>query len=253
MANLEGVFTVCLAMLIVVVGLGLGADSTYDDFKQALQRPRAVCIGFSSQYGFMPLLSFAMARASKTSEFTQIGMILLGCAPGGTSSNLFTLWSKGDVPLSITMSFLSTLAAFFMLPLCVFVYIYSLSDVNVTMPWTQIMVSCLLIALPTAIGVAVRRYNTTFQVGGKFIWQWMHDATTVIGAMFIGGALIFGFLMYWDKVTAAPWQFGPSRSAWSPLAPSLGTTAQRPSGCRAGSSAPSPSSAACRTRPSPSP
>jgi len=56
-----------------------------------------------------------------------------------------------------------------MLPLCVFVYIYSLSDVNVTMPWTQIMVSCLLIALPTAIGVAVRRYNPKLQVGGKFI------------------------------------------------------------------------------------
>lgn len=157
--DLESLFTACLALLIVVVGVGLGADSTVEDFQSSLKRPGACLCGLASQYVFMPFLAFIMARASGANEMTQIGIILTGCAPGGTTSNLLTLWSKGDVALSITMSFVSTAVAFFMLPLMVLIYIEALSDVSVVTPWIQIFVSCLLIALPTVVGLSVRRYR----------------------------------------------------------------------------------------------
>jgi predicted Na+-dependent transporter len=107
-------FGLLAMLLIIVIGLGLGATTTKDDFKKALSKPKAVGIGFSSQYIFMPMLAFTLAHIFSLKEAFAIGVILTGSSPGGTTSNIFTYWSKGDVALSITMSFFSNLAAFFM-------------------------------------------------------------------------------------------------------------------------------------------
>ena len=217
------VFTACLGLLIVVVGLGLGADSTVADFRAALARPQAVYCGLLSQYCFMPLCSWLMARASGASVYTQIGMILVGSAPGGTTSNLFTLWAKGDVPLSITMSFFSTLAAFFMLPALVFVYIDTLSESDdIRIPWSQIIVSCFLIALPTTLGLVTRRHNTKTKVCGRFIWEWMHKATSMFGGAFVVGAAVVGCILYGDELLSAGWKLWFFALLFEPLGAAFG-------------------------------
>merc|ERR1711871_1105450 len=115
---------------------------------------------------------------------------------------------KGDVALSITMSLLSTIAAFFMMPLWIYILVVVAFDSGADIPWLNIVVSLLLIIIPTIIGLATRYYNTEFKIAGKFIWQWIELATTVFGVIFLIAALVFSIVIYDDIFAATPW------SAW---------------------------------------
>jgi BASS family bile acid:Na+ symporter len=206
MSSYDELFTLLLLAVIIVVGLGLGADSTMEDFKSAFKMPKAVLCGFACQYGFMPLCAFAFVNLANIPEYAAIGVILTGASPGGTTSNLFTHWSHGDVPLSITMSFCSTLAAMFMLPLLVLLYIEALSEANVKIPWGNIIISTLVIALPTALGLWVRRSNTTWKFREKFLWEWLKASASGFGAFFVVAALVSGFILHWNKIITASWE-----------------------------------------------
>jgi len=106
----EGIFTAMSLVFIFIVGLGLGATTTVPDFQHAYKKPKAVCTGFASQYLFMPLFAFLMCKIFSVKDHIAVGVVLIGASPGGATSNIFTYWSLGDVALSITMSFLSTVA-----------------------------------------------------------------------------------------------------------------------------------------------
>ena len=181
--------------------------------------------GLASQYGFMPALAFAVAKAVGANEYTAIGIILTGASPGGTTSNLFTLWAKGDVPLSITMSFFSTLAAFFMLPLLIVIYIKALSKESIAIPWSNIIVSCLLIALPTALGLLVRRMNTTRKICGKYYWEWLRSATNACGCFFVLGALVVSIILNGKKLAGASWKLWIFALVMEPLGATFGYAA----------------------------
>lgn len=75
-------------------------------------------IGWISQFGFMPLFAYAVARAFEYDTMLAIGFIICGCAPGGSTSNLLTSLVHGNVALSMAMSAASTLCASFMVSLC---------------------------------------------------------------------------------------------------------------------------------------
>jgi bile acid transporter len=202
--------------VIIVLGLGLGATTTVDDFRVALSTPKPVCIGFASQYLFMPLVAFALAHIFSMREEYAVGIILTGSSPGGTTSNIFTYWSKGNVALSITMSFFSNVAAFGMLPLLVFVLIKTAYNADILIPWGGIFISLCLIIFPCLIGLSVRHYNTETKVGGKFIWQWMEKMTTIVGIIFFVSTLVVGLVVYFDKISKAPASLWISAIAMEP-------------------------------------
>mmetsp|Transcript_1757 Transcript_1757/g.2755 ORF Transcript_1757/g.2755 Transcript_1757/m.2755 type:complete len:343 (+) Transcript_1757:68-1096(+) len=197
-------FSVFALLLIIVIGLGLGATTTADDFKSALRKPKAVIIGFASQYIFMPLVAFALSHIFNMREEYAIGLILTGASPGGTTSNIFTYWSKGNVALSITMSFFSNVAAFGMLPFLIFVLIKTAYNSSIVIPWGNIFTSLVLIIVPCLIGLSVRHYNKSYKLFGKFLWEWMEKLTTIFGVLFFVGALVFGLITYYADMASAP-------------------------------------------------
>ena len=197
-------FSYAALVVIIVLGLGLGATTTTDDFKKALSTPKPVCIGFASQYVFMPLVAFCLSHIFNMKEAFAVGVILTGSSPGGTTSNIFTYWSKGNVALSITMSFFSNLAAFAMLPFLIFILIKTAYSADIKIPWGSIFVSLCLIIFPCLFGLTVRHTNTEFKLCGKFIWQWMEILTTVFGIIFFVGALVLGLVAYYDDIANAP-------------------------------------------------
>jgi BASS family bile acid:Na+ symporter len=99
-----------LALMIFVIMLGMGASLTPRDFLLALKRPYGLAIGVISQYGFMPLIGFIMAIALALPEPIAIGLLIMSCMPGGTTSNIFTYFSKGNLALSVLMTVTSTVA-----------------------------------------------------------------------------------------------------------------------------------------------
>ena len=102
----------CLALTMGFMGMTL----TGGDFLRVLSQPQYVLLGFLSQFTIMPLLAANIAKYQSLGPELSAGLILVGCAPGGTASNLVTLIARADVALSVTMTACSTIAASFMTP-----------------------------------------------------------------------------------------------------------------------------------------
>jgi bile acid:Na+ symporter, BASS family len=145
-----------LAMMIAAIMLGMGASLTLKDFTMALKRPYGLFIGLVSQYGFMPLIAFLLALLLPVSNEVKIGLLIMGCMPGGTTSNIFTYFSKGNLALSVLMTVNSTVFGVVLIPLLLVVYAAGL---NIQIPAGNIVITLFLLLVPVAIGMAIRRWN----------------------------------------------------------------------------------------------
>ncbi|MDW8344134.1 MAG: bile acid:sodium symporter family protein [Verrucomicrobiae bacterium] len=94
-----------------LIMFGMGATLTPADFRRVLEQPRAVAVGLGAQYLIMPLWGWCVARWLSLPAPLAAGVILVGCCPGGTASNVMTYLARGDVALSVTLTALSTLLA----------------------------------------------------------------------------------------------------------------------------------------------
>ncbi len=111
-----------LAFMVFIIMFGMGATLSLKDFKNALKRPKGMLVGFLSQFGIMPALAFGLSLVLKLDPQNAIALILVGCLPAGSTSNMFAYFSRGDLALSISMTSASTLMAIIMTPLLLVFY-----------------------------------------------------------------------------------------------------------------------------------
>ncbi|MGW0735409.1 bile acid:sodium symporter family protein [Streptomyces sp. NPDC002851] len=97
--------------LLGIVMFCMGLTMTPVDFKGVLKRPWAVALGLAAQYLVMPVLGWLIAHALSLPPQLAAGVILVGCAPGGTASNVVTYLARGDVALSVSVTSVSTMLA----------------------------------------------------------------------------------------------------------------------------------------------
>lgn len=133
---------------------GMGLTIKVEDFKVVFTRPKDLCIGFVLQYTVMPLAAFALAKAFQLPADLALGVILVGCCPGGTASNVITYVAKGDVPLSVGMTIVSTILA----PLCTPFLVYFLAGSWVEVSLLTMMISVVKVVLiPVLAGILIYR------------------------------------------------------------------------------------------------
>lgn len=101
---------------ITVTMLGMGMTLTFDDLGEALSMPKELLAGFFLQYSVMPLSAFLVSKILNLPSYYAAGLILVGCCPGGTASNIVTYIARGNVALSVLMTALSTVSAVVMTP-----------------------------------------------------------------------------------------------------------------------------------------
>ena len=141
-------------MFLGAAMFGMGLTIKAEDFRIVFTRPKDLCIGFILQYTVMPLAAFALAKAFGLSADLALGVILVGCCPGGTASNVITYVAKGDVPLSVGMTIVSTLLA----PLCTPVLVYFLAGSWVEVSLVTMMISVVKVVLiPVLAGILIYR------------------------------------------------------------------------------------------------
>ncbi|NUF42347.1 bile acid:sodium symporter family protein [Acinetobacter pittii] len=97
--------------ILGIIMLGMGMTMTVDDFKGVLQSPKAVLIGVVAQFVVMPGLAYVLCKLFNLPPEIAVGVILVGCCPGGTASNVITYMAKGNVALSVACTSVSTLLA----------------------------------------------------------------------------------------------------------------------------------------------
>jgi BASS family bile acid:Na+ symporter len=129
--------------------LTMGLTLTVDDFKELFRRPLDIFIGACAQYTLMPLIAWTLTQAFQLNPYLSIGIILVGCCPGGVSSNIMSYLCRGDVAYSVGMTTASTLLAPLMTPLLVWRLAGSRIEVDVLGMFKGIL---LITLIPVAIG-----------------------------------------------------------------------------------------------------
>lgn len=196
-----------LVALVFVIMFGLGAGLTPKDFKLAVRRPWGLIIGWLTQFGIMPLLAYLLALfflfqlPIEYAAPVALGALLMGCVPAGTTSNIFTYFSKGNLALSVIMTTNSTLWAILMTPLMLALYgnLLFADNPEFQIPIANIVVTLLILLIPVVLGMLIRRYSPN--IGAVL---------ELLGGFF--GLFFIVFLMAtwvprnWGLLSSTPWQ-----------------------------------------------
>jgi len=152
--------TKLLGVMMMVIMLGMGASLTFRDFLIAFKKPKGVLVGLLCQFGIMPFLGYLLAVLLGLPPALAVGLILMGCMPGGTTSNIFAYFSKGVLALSIMMTSVSTLVAVAMVPLLISFY-SGLAGVTgeFAVPAANVAQVLLVLLVPTILGMVLRKVN----------------------------------------------------------------------------------------------
>ncbi|MGE6513435.1 bile acid:sodium symporter family protein [Lysinibacillus sphaericus] len=143
-----------ITILLGIVMFGMGLTITVADFKEVLTRPKDVAVGIVGQFLIMPSLAFLLVKIFNLPPEIAIGVILVGCCPGGTSSNVMTFLSKGDVALSVTITSITTLLAPIVTPGLIYLFASEYIDVA---PSALFMSIVKVIIIPIALGFIVQK------------------------------------------------------------------------------------------------
>lgn len=166
-----------------LVMLGMGFTLKVDDFKQLLKMPGSVILGFLIMYTIMPLSAFAIAKFLDLEPGLAVGLILLGCCPGGTASNVIAFIARANVALSVILTSFSTLGGIIVKPIMFQLLAGEYIPID---PWGIFLTMVKVILIPVAIGVYC---NYKFPSSVQKI-SFAGPYVSVIAIIFIAGGIV---------------------------------------------------------------
>ena len=140
--------------LLMVVMFGMGLTIKPADFALVFRRPKDILLGCAAQFIIMPLLAFGLGKSFGLEEGLLAGVILVGTCPGGTSSNVITYLSGGDVALSVGMTGVNTLLAPLFTPAITWLLLRTTVQVDVQDMFLSIVK---VVIVPIALGFLINR------------------------------------------------------------------------------------------------
>ncbi|XP_023272839.1 ileal sodium/bile acid cotransporter [Seriola lalandi dorsalis] len=191
---LSTVLTIMLAMVMFSMGCTVDAKKLWGHIK----RPWGIVIGFLCQFGIMPFTAFALSLAFGVLPVQAIVIIIMGCCPGGSGSNIICYWLDGDMDLSISMTACSSILALGMMPLCLLIYTSIWTSTNtIQIPYDSIGITLVALLIPITLGIYVKR-------------RWPHVAKKILKVGSIAGfgliiiIAVVGGILYQSSWTIAP-------------------------------------------------
>ena len=147
--------TSAITPMLGVVMFGMGLTLRPSDFRPVLQHPKDILVGELAQFLIMPSLAWLLCKLLSLPEELALGVILVGCCPGGTASNVICYLAKGDVALSVAMTGVSTLLAPIVTPALVWLLAGESVEVDVAGMFLSIVQ---VVIVPIVLGVAANHY-----------------------------------------------------------------------------------------------
>lgn len=155
---MNAVFIVFPILTLLMFQLGL--ELKISDFLLFVKRPKPVLVGLMGQLFVLPLLAFGLGILFRLEPLFFIGLMLIACSPGGSSSNIFSLLAKGDVALSVSLTALSSILTLFTIPLIMawtVAFTGNASGMEIRLPVGGLIVQNLVLTLlPVALGVGMK-------------------------------------------------------------------------------------------------
>ena len=183
-----------IPILLGIVMFGMGLTLKPGDFSEVFRRPLEVLIGVIGQFVIMPVTAWLLCKALSLPPEIAAGVILVGCCPGGTSSNVMSFLAKGDVPLSVTITACTTLLAPLVTPFLIYLFARSWVDVALLPMFISILE---IVLLPIAGGVIISHFFGGTVEKAKSKDSILHTGALVFLVVILHNCLgyVFGYLL----------------------------------------------------------
>uniref|UniRef100_A0A2P2HWE9 P3 protein-like n=1 Tax=Hirondellea gigas TaxID=1518452 RepID=A0A2P2HWE9_9CRUS len=190
---LDKIFVLVVILLVIIVYINMGCAIDLDVIKETLRRPVAPVVGLLTQYLVMPLLSYGLGYVFLSSTpALWLGLFVTGCSPGGGGSNMWTYLLGGSLDLSVTMTFISTVAAFAAMPLWLWALAPTIFQDGQfdSPPYRNIGMLVLGLIVPISVGLALKRCCPK---GASLLKKLLKP----LSLFFIIFVMSFGIYAYW--------------------------------------------------------
>ncbi len=187
--NHDIILAIALPVTLFCIMFSMGTNLTPADFKAVLQNPKPVLTGIAAQMVLLPLLAWLLLSPLGLPAEIFVGFMILALSPGGTTSNLFSWFAGGNLPLSISLTAVVSLITPFTIPLIGGWILASAAGLNaeIHLPLGQTIMKLLVVTvLPVALGMLLRRYRESFCVRHEF---WMARIPFIMLLLVIGGII----------------------------------------------------------------
>lgn len=153
--SFDWIQTSAVTPILGIIMFGMGLTIRPSDFKPVVLHPKEILVGELAQFLVMPALAFLICKLLQLPEELALGVILVGCCPGGTASNVICYLAKGDITLSVAMTGVSTLLAPIFTPALVFL----LAGQNIEVDMIAMFMSIVqVVILPILLGFVVNHF-----------------------------------------------------------------------------------------------
>lgn len=201
--NFNPMTLLLMNILIGFIMFGVALDLKPADFKRTLRSPKPFIIGLSAQFVIMPALTFLLVLIIQPHPSIALGMFLVAAAPGGNLSNFLTHLAKGNTPLSISMSAVSTALSIVMTPLNTVFWGSLYGPTNeilrsfMIQPIDLVQSIVILLGIPLVLGMYVNHKAPRWSAKAS---GWMKKFSIVFFLLFVAGALAANFNYFLDYV-----------------------------------------------------
>jgi BASS family bile acid:Na+ symporter len=220
---------VVLPLAIVIIMVALGMNLTIADFKRVATQPRQVAVGLLCQLVLLPLLGFAVAGVFSLAPVYAISIVLLAASPGGATSNLIVHAADGDRALSVTLTAISNMLAWFTIPflLGIAYATYGSGGLDIDFPVASTMIQvAVLTIIPVIIGMAIRSWKPAFAERTKRF-------SRIFATVFLFLVILALIIQNWDVIVNDGPRFAPAFIALNIAALAVGFLAARLAGINA--------------------
>ncbi|XP_070694210.1 ileal sodium/bile acid cotransporter [Pempheris klunzingeri] len=191
--------SIVLTVMLALVMFSMGCTVDTQKLLGHLKKPWGIIIGFLCQFGIMPFTAFALSLAFDVLPVQAVAIIIMGCCPGGSGSNIICYWLDGDMDLSISMTACSSILALGMMPLCLMIYTSAWTSTStIQIPYDSIGITLVALLIPIAAGMYVRRR-----------WPLMAKKILKIGSI-AGFGLIIIIAVVGGILYQSSWNIAPS-------------------------------------------
>ncbi|MCP5542156.1 MAG: bile acid:sodium symporter family protein [Akkermansiaceae bacterium] len=166
-----------------LIMFGMGITLRFEDFREVLKTPGRAGLGVLAQFLVMPALGFGLARAFSLETGLAVGLILVSCCPGGTASNVVTYLARGNLALSVLMTFCSTLAAIVLTPLLTGFLAGKYVEVNRLNLFLNMLA---VVLVPVLAGLALNRFLPRLV---RFVTPWSPVLSVLVIVLIVGGII----------------------------------------------------------------
>ncbi|XP_067301121.1 ileal sodium/bile acid cotransporter [Pseudorasbora parva] len=195
---LNVVMSTTLTVMLALVMFSMGCTVEARKLWVHIRRPWGIFIGFLCQFGIMPFTAFALSLIFNVLPVQAVVIIVMGCCPGGSSSNVFCYWLDGDMDLSISMTACSSILALGMMPLCLLIYttVWTSGDA-IQIPFDSIAITLVSLLVPVGLGIYTK--HRWPKVAKKVL-----KVGSVVGIILIIIIAVIGGVLYQSSWTISP-------------------------------------------------